>query len=526
MWQSLTHLYEALGGLPVLVVLTGLSLFFLVEELRSRARLRALRTRHPPESSPEPPAPEADTTAAPAPRALPIANLSWALFWLALVAPFAQYGGAFFTADWEALATAPGAVARAGAEDIAAMSPGYGLVLMALVLTSLIARIKAGKVSRQTLLRARLALMLVAIIGATVAVRQIAFLADQVILRGGVEIPEDDAAFRQTLLAEVISAAATNDFDATIRRALESGNVEAAKIYMAAAEMVGQPVSLRVQVKYEQATSWFNTAWRSASDCFSGAVLRNAQSITQLVCIVGFDLTTGLGDELDILRQGYNYVTGDEIDQLILALAGLGIAIEWMAGGNDSSLKDTLPGITLLKTALRTTKHMDSLKASPRLTQQLRVAAASAIDVDALARQGRYGAQAAAHAVRPEGLRQVRYIFDDLNGMRRASGSTTTPLLALKYADDLSDLGYFQRVARVFGTRADAVIEVVKGGWKRAFWKAGKAGAKTTAHLTLWYSALVASIVAFLLALSASATGWLVKGITMRWARRASNPSG
>lgn len=471
-----------------------------------------------PEKPPLPPviATPAGLVAPPQSRAQLGARLCWAAFWAVLAFPFLKNAAFSLTGSWETISNAPGDILGGGLQDIASLSPYFGLGLLALALGFIVCRVKSRPAAGGAILRARLLLLLVAAVGAVVSVRQIAFIADDVFRRGGVEIPSDDYAFRQTVLGAMLNAPLSDDFDAIVQQAIDNNDIERARIYLNAGDILRRPVTAATRQKYEDETTWWKTAWRAGTSCASGALLRNAETLTQLVCILGFDLTTGVGDELDILRQGYNYAVGDDVDQVILALAGIGVAIN-LFSGSDADLKEAEPGIVIAKDVMRATRNLKELKASERIDTELRQLAGQAIDIGMLGRRGLAGAK---QAFKPEGMRQIRYVFDNLNDMRKASGSMATPFLALKYSDRLTELDYFGRVAKVFGKNADSVIDVVKRGWKRAFWRAGKAVAKDTVKLTAWYTGLAAAVTAFLIAISTSASTWLMKRIILFWARR------
>lgn len=242
--------------------------------------------------SPAPPIPvELPPPAAAAAASTPLllgAKLCWVLFWVVLALPFAWQAATRLTGSWETISTAPGDILGGALEDISTYSPYFGLVLMALALGFIVCRVKSKPAVGGTLLRARLALLLVAAIGAAVSVRQIAFIADDVFRRGGVEIPEDDNIYRNTILGQLARATFLTNFDTEITAELAMGNVERARVLLAAADLLGWPVSPAVRASYEEKGAFwsFDNLERNGMRCLKGGILRQAETITHITCMI------------------------------------------------------------------------------------------------------------------------------------------------------------------------------------------------------------------------------------------------
>lgn len=229
------------------------------------------------------------------------------------------------------------------------------------------------------------------------------------------------------------------------------------------------------------------------------------------------------GDVLDLgFQVGNSQLYNEAVDPTIVGLAVAGIAVDLLFSGNDD-IQHLQPAMSAVKAGIRASKHM---KMAPRVETGLRRLAANVIDADSIRHISVFNFKnTAKHAFHPEGFTAFRPVLDDLYSMYRHTGYAATPVLALKHADDLSELAHFRRMSRVFGKNTDGVIELLGKAWKRAFWKAGKAGAKATAELAVWYSGLAASVTAFLIALSTSASAWLIKRLVLLWARLEARPT-
>lgn len=253
---------------------------------------------------------------------------------------------------------------------------------------------------------------------------------------------------------------------------------------------------------------------------------RETDTITNLACMVAVDFVyiplVGIswGDALDVGWQlGGNLANDTEIDPTIFALAMAGIVID-LAFDDNHDIQKFQPALSAVKAGFRAAKNV---KMAPKVEKKLRRLSAGLIDTNGIDKFSLMSPkQTAKHLFRPEGFKAFKPMLDDLFSMYRHSGHATTPILALKYADDVSDFRLFSRMSQRFGKNTDGVIEALGKGFKRAFWRAGKVGTKATVQLAAWYSTLAASIVAFCIALSSSATGWLFKRLTLRWAKHRS----
>lgn len=220
----------------------------------------AITIDDPPQERPAPALPVAMAPPVPVtveiPALLHWARMCWVLFWIVLVFPFVRYGIPVLTGSWETLSEAPGEIIDRAFAGIAGTSPLYQLLLLACALGFIICQVKARKAlpeaARPTLLKARLILLLVGAIGTSVAVYQIAFIADEVWGRGGVVIPEDDYSFDQTVLAYAARGILFNDFDQQLDRVLNNNDVERARILLEAADATGRYVSPATQQRYER----------------------------------------------------------------------------------------------------------------------------------------------------------------------------------------------------------------------------------------------------------------------------------
>lgn len=458
------------------------------------------------------------------------AAFCWTAFWAVLAFPFVKNAVLRLTGSWETIRNAPADILGGGLKDIAAFSPYFGLALLVLALGFIVCRVKANLAAGGTFLRARFLLLAIAIVGAAVSVRQIAFVADEVFRRGGVEIPASDTAFRDTMLAELGRATLSTNFDKEITSELDTGNVERARILLAAADLLGRSVSAAVRARYRDEAAFWSTGnvMRNGERCFDGGIRREAETITHIACMIAVDFVpvpvfgVSLGDSLDLGFQLGNKVFYDEpIDPTVAGLAAVGMAIDLLFS-EDDDIQRLQPAVSVVKAGIRASKR---LKMAPRVETGLRRLAGNMFDAEGVKRISLFDLSASARkAFRSEGFAAFRPVLDDLHAMYRHTDHATTPILALKHADDLSELPHYRRMSRVFGANADGVIDLIGKHWKQAFWKAGKAGAKATAELAVWYAGLAASLSAFAVALSTNASAWLVKRVTLRRARRKTLP--
>lgn len=211
------------------------------------------------------------------------------------------------------------------------------------------------------------------------------------------------------------------------------------------------------------------------------------------------------GDIRDALREGSRFAAGDEADELILGLAGVGLAV---TAGTYASLGVGAPariGISLLKGARKTGRLGEKLAAS--LGRSLRMAAEgsglSRLASNASLLHPVAAVRAARDAVKLDRAGGVLRLIEDTERVQAKAG-TRAAMDGLKIAERPQDMARLARLAEK------------KGGKTRAILKLGGRAALTvtTALLTLanWSFSALMTLIGFLVAVKS-----LTERLTWRW---------
>ncbi len=140
------------------------------------------------------------------------------------------------------------------------------------------------------------------------------------------------------------------EISAEVATALASDDIDLARSFvdLAAAQNVALPQDTLAAVAAAEARPVQRAAWQFARGFVTGDVSDGAS----LTGTLAGDLFV-FGDIRDVVREGWHYASGAEVDPVILGLAGAGLAV---TAGTYASLGTAAParaGLTLIKDAKR-----------------------------------------------------------------------------------------------------------------------------------------------------------------------------
>jgi hypothetical protein len=408
-----------------------------------------------------------------------LATVCWCLFWTALAAPFVIALGLGWAQGWpEALVSfteLPSTVSRFHHMT----APFYQLALLAFIGGFAIAR--CGGPSRRLYVIVRVMLFALSAAGIVVGLDRLARLGELVMADPLFAPPADDLAFRDTLLAGLAHAALTRDFDMALVEALEAGDVDRATAFVHAAELLHQPLRPATLQAYGEATSWPATLWRGTRDAVGGAVTGEIHSVASLGGALALDLTP-LGDLRDLAIQlGFR----ERPDRWLVGLSVVGLGITSAALLAPTVAGPPAAAKSAMKAALRSSRTSAGLASDLR-----RVSSGSHLVARIAAGSG------------------------DLAEIHKVAGSRAA-LAVMREAESLSDLPLYRRIARTFGQKADGVITALGHGSKRVF-RVYKASRPVVLALAGYLTLIGGSVAALLLSLSAPASSWLLRRVTLR----------
>lgn len=255
------------------------------------------------------------------------------------------------------------------------------------------------------------------------------------------------------------------------------------------AEELGQPLPVEVEAAYQAAFEADSGFFAAAQNCAACAADLGACSLsTVFICGVPVELSF-IGDVRDITKGAIDYMAGNEVDRVAVALSivGIGATVAVVVS----------PQVALGKlgaSALKIARGMG--RVSPRLNALMARAAADGIDWLALRRARGFDDIAA--SLRAEAFAPLVSIAADLERMRGAT-NVTTALHLLPMVDDANDARRLANATEALGPRVVARAEVL-----------GKARLlRATVRVTGMGYALIAGMVGLIMSLAVMVAGWL-----------------
>lgn len=230
-----------------------------------------------------------------------------------------------------------------------------------------------------------------------------------------------------------VAARATPDWlIPQLSAALETGDMQRLDLLAALAQDQDTPLPEDLAARITEVQAARSGLWAQLSDC--GTCMTDMAACPSLrlmvACTMPFELSPA-GDAAALIRQSRNYVSGDEVDEVEAALAGIGIAAT-AAGLLTMGGSLTVKGAA---TTLRVARRADAL--SPGMNRALMAAARGPAPAEALG-----------------GMAQ------DLRRISRAS-STPEALSVLRHADSAEDLTRLARFSEAAGPKTGRALEVL-----------------------------------------------------------------
>jgi len=245
-----------------------------------------------------------------------------------------------------------------------------------------------------------------------------------------------------------------------IEAALTAGDVDLANSFLDLAAERGIAIRPELAARLADANSTMASASRNAGSFVRGLFTGQPEDMVGLAGTAVGDLFV-FGDIRDAAREGVHYAKGEEMDELVLGLACVGIAV---TAGTYASLGVAAParvGLSLVKAAGkagRLSAHMAawvtrSVRGVVDMGAMRRVLAEASITQPALA------VRATRDAVKLEKAQGLITAARDV-GRVQAKAGTQAALDSLKIAQGPRDMSRFARLAEAKGSKTRAIIKL------------------------------------------------------------------
>ena len=278
-----------------------------------------------------------------------------------------------------------------------------------------------------------------------------------------------------------------------IEAALLANDPDLAQSFLDLARDRQVPVDPALVGRVEDANSAQAAAVRAAGSFAQGFIVGEPQDFVGLAGTALGDLFV-FGDIRDAVREGSRMASGEPADELVLGLAGVGIAL---TAGTYASLGAGAParvGLSVLKAARKTGRMTANMSAY--LGRTLR----EVVDWAALRRavgkasltEPATAARAVREAVKVEKSRDLVRMVSDIGRVQTKAG-TQAALDGLRLAQGPRDVARIARLADVKGTRTRAILKMFGRG---ALFLAASAF-----HLAWWILWAMLTVLGFVVAL-------------------------
>jgi hypothetical protein len=301
-----------------------------------------------------------------------------------------------------------------------------------------------------------------------------------------------------------------------IQSALAADDPDLAQSFLELAGDRHVPVDPALVAQVEAANSTSASATRAAGSFGRGLITGEPDDLMALAGTAVGDLFV-FGDIRDAVREGSRLATGQPADELILGLAGVGLAV---TAGTYVTLGTVAParvGLSLVKAARksgRMTVHMlewlgRSLREVVDWTALRRVIGGASLTQPVVA------VRAAREAVKVEKTRELGRMMGDLSRVQSKAG-TQAALDGLKIAEGPRDVSRIARLAETHGVRTRAMLKMFGRG---AFFLTASAF-----HLFSWLLGAVLTLFGFCAACKRAAERVTERYLAHRKTRRSRAP--
>jgi hypothetical protein len=265
--------------------------------------------------------------------------------------------------------------------------------------------------------------------------------------------------------AALADYAVARSFDATVAAreidaALAADDADLALSFLDLAREWNVPIDPTLVEKVERANAKLAVAARSFGSFARGLATGEADDVSGFAGTAVGDLFV-LGDIRDLVREGARLASGDDADEVVLALAGAGLAV---TAGTYAMLGAAAParvGLTLVKAARKTGRLGRAMAAWVNRSLREMVdwtALKGTVSARSLA-QPAAAARTMREAIRVEKAQPLLRFVGDV-GRVQASAGTRAALDGLKLAEGPRDVSKLARLAAAKGGKTRAILKL------------------------------------------------------------------
>ena len=243
--------------------------------------------------------------------------------------------------------------------------------------------------------------------------------------------------------------------------ALDGKDVDLANSFAELARDRGVAIDPRLTDRLAAANSATATATRHAKDFARGLITGEPDDVAGFAGTALGDLFV-FGDVRDAAREGYRFARGEETDETVLGLAGIGIAVTAATYASLGASTPARVGLTLAKVARKTGRM------STRLAGAIGRSLREAVDAGALRRalttasltEPALAVRAARDAVKLDKMRGLVNLAGDV-GRIEARAGTRAALDGLRLAEEPREIARVAKLAEKEGGKTRAILRLL-----------------------------------------------------------------
>jgi hypothetical protein len=254
----------------------------------------------------------------------------------------------------------------------------------------------------------------------------------------------------------------TADIEQQITQAIAEDNPEDARMYMALADTFGYQLSQNFEAPLAGLENPLNSTLRETGRFIDGFLEGQADSGAGVAGAITADFTV-VGDVRDLKEQYDLYAQGQEVSELIVTLAGVGVGLTAATVMSAGSAAPAKSGVSALKIAGR------SGKLTPKLQKMLLRQGRSVFDYPLFLRtvkseQSVDGVRrAAVRAYNPQAMSALGETAQQVNNVRRSTSMLDTISL-LRYVENADDLRRLEKVSAQYGSITRGILRLAGKG--------------------------------------------------------------
>ncbi|MBK8451847.1 MAG: hypothetical protein WAQ53_14990 [Thiofilum sp.] len=243
-------------------------------------------------------------------------------------------------------------------------------------------------------------------------------------------------------------------------KALADNHPDEARMYLKLAETFALPLDKTAyETKLQELESPLNTAMRTVTEFKDGFLDGSAESGVGVIGAITSDFTV-VGDVRDLWEQYDLYTQNQPTNDLIIALAGVGVGLTAATVMSAGSASPAKMGVSVFKIATRTGRL------TPRFQAYLTRQASSVFDTKTFLRSAKQDqtlegiTRAVNEAYQPAAVETLSELATRTNAIRQVSSLMDTVHL-LQYVESADDLRRLEKLTVKYGTETKGIMKLL-----------------------------------------------------------------